>query len=168
MNEVSCLPCLIFVDILLLHHWHFYQIAQWSWLMSVEQLLPISLLLRLPVLSLALLSLSLHSLFSFYSELWQAWSQIVHMLIPNVSVLEEHLSSFAAVLDADEVLLFERATFLVSTCWLSAVPGVWGKVHDISGGLGTSLAQENINHLNEIWKKKTFSDKNRFTDSHPW
>lgn len=36
------------------------------------------------------------------------------MLIPNVNLLETNLSSFADVLDADEVLLFEKATFLVT------------------------------------------------------
>ena len=35
------------------------------------------------------------------------------MLIPNVNMLETNLGSFAEVLDADEVLLFEKATFLV-------------------------------------------------------
>ena len=45
----------------------------------------------------------------------QAWSNIVHLLIPNVNQLELSLSNFASILDADEVLLFERATFLVSS-----------------------------------------------------
>lgn len=44
---------------------------------------------------------------------FQAWSSIVYQLIPNVQQLEENLSSFAEILDADEVLLFEKATFLV-------------------------------------------------------
>ena len=43
---------------------------------------------------------------------------IVYRLIPNVTQLENSLNSFAGVLDADEVLLFERATFLV--CMRSA------------------------------------------------
>ena len=43
----------------------------------------------------------------------QAWSNIVHLLIPNVHHLESGLSNFACILDSDEVLLFERATFLV-------------------------------------------------------
>lgn len=43
----------------------------------------------------------------------QAWSNIVHLLIPNVHHLESGLSNFASILDSDEVLLFERATFLV-------------------------------------------------------
>ncbi|KAI8737948.1 ras-related GTP-binding protein A, partial [Biomphalaria glabrata] len=44
--------------------------------------------------------------------LYKAWSSIVYKLIPNVQQLEENLSNFAAILDADEVLLFEKATFL--------------------------------------------------------
>ncbi|KAL5475354.1 hypothetical protein EMCRGX_G025155 [Ephydatia muelleri] len=45
--------------------------------------------------------------------LYKAWSDIVHMLVPNVNHLQMHLDSFAGVLDADEILLFEKATFLV-------------------------------------------------------
>jgi len=51
--------------------------------------------------------------------LYKAWSSIVYMLIPNVNAIEEYLHRFAELLDADEVLLFERATFLViSHCQL--------------------------------------------------
>ncbi|KAF4521489.1 hypothetical protein B566_EDAN001787 [Ephemera danica] len=45
--------------------------------------------------------------------LYRAWSSIVYMLIPNVKELEQSLQEFASIIDADEVLLFERATFLV-------------------------------------------------------
>jgi len=45
--------------------------------------------------------------------LYKAWSEIVTNLIPNLSVLESHLSDFCRICDADEVVLFERATFLV-------------------------------------------------------
>lgn len=45
--------------------------------------------------------------------LYRAWSSIVYMLIPNVKALENSLQQFASIVDADEVLLFERATFLV-------------------------------------------------------
>ena len=45
--------------------------------------------------------------------LYKAWSAIVYRLIPNVEQLETNLDSFAGILEADEVLLFERATFLV-------------------------------------------------------
>ena len=45
--------------------------------------------------------------------LYKAWSNIVYQLIPNVQQLEGMLANFANIIDADEVLLFERATFLV-------------------------------------------------------
>lgn len=43
----------------------------------------------------------------------QAWSRIVHILIPNASVLSRHLAKLAAACSATEVVLFERTTFLV-------------------------------------------------------
>jgi len=45
--------------------------------------------------------------------LYKAWSEIVTNLIPNIGVLESHLRDFCRICDADEVVLFERATFLV-------------------------------------------------------
>ncbi|ESO95842.1 hypothetical protein LOTGIDRAFT_227198 [Lottia gigantea] len=45
--------------------------------------------------------------------LYKAWSSIVYQLIPNVQKLESNLTAFGDTIDADEVLLFERATFLV-------------------------------------------------------
>ena len=37
----------------------------------------------------------------------------MYMLIPNVSEVEESLAEFAAIMEADEVLLFEKSTFLI-------------------------------------------------------
>mmetsp|Transcript_5235 Transcript_5235/g.13255 ORF Transcript_5235/g.13255 Transcript_5235/m.13255 type:complete len:407 (-) Transcript_5235:621-1841(-) len=45
--------------------------------------------------------------------LYKAWSEIVTNLIPNIRLLESHLNKFCRICDADEVVLFERATFLV-------------------------------------------------------
>jgi len=45
--------------------------------------------------------------------LYKAWSQIVYSLIPNVELLETQLKDFSNICAADEVVLFERATFLV-------------------------------------------------------
>lgn len=45
--------------------------------------------------------------------LYKAWSEIVTNLIPNIRLLETHLNKFCRICDADEVVLFERATFLV-------------------------------------------------------
>ncbi|KAJ0402138.1 hypothetical protein P43SY_000453 [Pythium insidiosum] len=45
--------------------------------------------------------------------LYRAWSSIVYSLIPNIQDLEKHLNEFCSICNADEVVLFERATFLV-------------------------------------------------------
>lgn len=45
--------------------------------------------------------------------LYRAWSSIVYSLIPNMQDLEKHLNNFCSICNADEVVLFERATFLV-------------------------------------------------------
>jgi len=45
--------------------------------------------------------------------LYKAWSCIVYSLVPNVKMLEQHLERFCEIAEADEVVLFERATFLV-------------------------------------------------------
>lgn len=45
--------------------------------------------------------------------LYKAWSSIVYTLIPNVRQLEANLQQFTDIIDASEVLLFERATFLI-------------------------------------------------------
>lgn len=45
--------------------------------------------------------------------LYKAWSSIVYSLVPNIDLLESHLDEFGRICDADEVVLFERATFLV-------------------------------------------------------
>ncbi|KAI5841003.1 Gtr1/RagA G protein conserved region-domain-containing protein [Morchella snyderi] len=45
--------------------------------------------------------------------LYKAWAQIVYNLIPNLPQLENHLRRFAEIAEAEEVILFERTTFLV-------------------------------------------------------
>mmetsp|Transcript_28315 Transcript_28315/g.28609 ORF Transcript_28315/g.28609 Transcript_28315/m.28609 type:complete len:304 (-) Transcript_28315:110-1021(-) len=45
--------------------------------------------------------------------LYRAWSKIVNSLIPNVELLKTQLEDFSDICSADEVVLFERATFLV-------------------------------------------------------
>eukprot|EP00010_Vexillifera_abyssalis_P006988 CAMPEP_0201546224 /NCGR_PEP_ID=MMETSP0173_2-20130828/2576_1 /ASSEMBLY_ACC=CAM_ASM_000268 /TAXON_ID=218659 /ORGANISM="Vexillifera sp., Strain DIVA3 564/2" /LENGTH=325 /DNA_ID=CAMNT_0047954831 /DNA_START=52 /DNA_END=1025 /DNA_ORIENTATION=- len=55
---------------------------------------------------------------TFSTSIWDetlygAWSSIVYSLIPNVNALERSLDQFCKICEADEVVLFERATFLV-------------------------------------------------------
>jgi len=46
-------------------------------------------------------------------SLYKAWSRIVHTLIPNAPLLSKHLTTFASICSATEVVLFERTTFLI-------------------------------------------------------
>lgn len=46
-------------------------------------------------------------------SLYKAWSNIVCSLIPNMSLFQKHLVNFADISEAQEVVLFERTTFLV-------------------------------------------------------
>lgn len=45
--------------------------------------------------------------------LFKAWSRIVYSLIPDIHRLEEQLAHICTVCEADEVVLFERNTFLL-------------------------------------------------------
>jgi len=45
--------------------------------------------------------------------LYAAWSEIMYRLIPNISEIEFQLEKFRQTINANEVLLFEKATFLV-------------------------------------------------------
>lgn len=45
--------------------------------------------------------------------LYKAWSSMVYALVPNVASLQVQLDKFCGLCEADEVVLFERATFLV-------------------------------------------------------
>jgi Ras-related GTP-binding protein A/B len=64
------------------------------------------------------ISCGVHNFQCFGTSIWdetlyKAWSEIVRYLIPNIDVLQSHLNDFCRVCDADEVVLFEKATFLV-------------------------------------------------------
>lgn len=51
---------------------------------------------------------------SIYDEsLYEAWSQVVHVLIPNSAELSRHLYTFADMCNASEVVMFEKTTFLI-------------------------------------------------------
>lgn len=46
-------------------------------------------------------------------SLYKAWSSIVCSLIPNVAVYEQHLAKLNRIINAREIILFEKTTFLV-------------------------------------------------------
>ncbi|KAK0739472.1 Gtr1/RagA G protein conserved region-domain-containing protein [Apiosordaria backusii] len=52
-------------------------------------------------------------------SLYKAWASIIHDLVPNLAVIETQLASLGVAIDADEILLFERTSFLVVSKWAS-------------------------------------------------
>jgi Ras-related GTP-binding protein A/B len=48
-------------------------------------------------------------------SLYRAWTQVVYFLIPNAATIESMLQKLAELLDARELILYERATCLVVT-----------------------------------------------------
>jgi len=45
-------------------------------------------------------------------SLYKAWSQIVYSMIPNGPLLQSNLETFCEATEVEEVVLFEKATFL--------------------------------------------------------
>jgi Ras-related GTP-binding protein A/B len=54
-------------------------------------------------------------------SLYKAWAEIIHDLVPNLHQIEKHLGSLGKIIMAEEVLLFERSSFLVVSSWCSEV-----------------------------------------------
>lgn len=45
--------------------------------------------------------------------MYEAWSNIIYSLIPNADLIHKHLTDFMTITEAEEVVIFEKATFLV-------------------------------------------------------
>lgn len=48
-------------------------------------------------------------------SLYRAWTQVIYFLVPNATVIEDMLQKLADLLDAREMILYERTTCLVVT-----------------------------------------------------
>lgn len=52
-------------------------------------------------------------------SLYKAWSSIIHDLIPNLAIIEKELSALGQAIEAEEIFLYERTSFLVVSTWKS-------------------------------------------------
>jgi Ras-related GTP-binding protein A/B len=50
-------------------------------------------------------------------SLYKAWASIIHDLVPNLGLIEEHLAHLGVSIEAEEIILFERTSFLVISSW---------------------------------------------------
>jgi len=53
-------------------------------------------------------------------SLYKAWSSIIHDLVPNLSIIERDLGNLGKAIEAEEIFLYERTSFLVISYWSSA------------------------------------------------
>lgn len=86
-------------------------------------------------------------------SLYKAWSEIVYSLIPNVSNLETHLLNFCKICEADEVVLFERTTFLVISHTTAEKSGPAALASEPSNGNGTALDVARFEKVSNIIKQ---------------
>lgn len=54
-------------------------------------------------------------------SLYKAWGNIVHRLIPNLDIIQDYLEQLAESIQAEEVVLFEKVTFLMVTSVTSKI-----------------------------------------------
>lgn len=52
-------------------------------------------------------------------SLYKAWSSIIHDLIPNLAIIEKELGALGQAIEAEEIFLYERTSFLVVSTWKS-------------------------------------------------
>lgn len=52
-------------------------------------------------------------------SLYKAWASIIHDLVPNLAVIEHNLANLGVAIEAEELLLFERTSFLAVSSWTS-------------------------------------------------
>ncbi|TAQ91250.1 hypothetical protein B7494_g433 [Chlorociboria aeruginascens] len=62
-------------------------------------------------------------------SLYKAWAEIIHDLVPNLTEIEKNLGNLGLFMQAEEVLLFERSSFLVVSSWTSPI-GALNPTHD--------------------------------------
>ncbi|CAK7268557.1 GTP-binding protein gtr1 [Sporothrix epigloea] len=53
-------------------------------------------------------------------SLYKAWASIIHDLVPNLALIETNMGHLGRLVEAQEMLLFERTSFLVVSHWTSA------------------------------------------------
>src|SRR3981081_558578 len=54
-------------------------------------------------------------------SLYKAWAEIIHDLVPNLDQIEKDLGNLGKIIMAEEILLFERSSFLVVSSWASDI-----------------------------------------------
>eukprot|EP00919_Chromeraceae_sp_WS-2016_P002566 GHVR01006266.1.p1 GENE.GHVR01006266.1~~GHVR01006266.1.p1 ORF type:complete len:325 (+),score=61.92 GHVR01006266.1:11-985(+) len=92
--------------------------------------------------------------------LFRAWSDIVYTLIPQVDLLESNLRHFCDTCEADEVVLFEKSTFLVishATRTEHKDPHRFEKISNIAKQFKLTCGKTQANFESVIVEHRTFT-----------
>lgn len=81
-------------------------------------------------------------------SLYKAWSQIVCSLIPNMNLFNNNLCKFNQILDAEEIILFEKTTFLV----ISSTASIQRQMQPSNGDLTEVLDPKRFEKISNIIK----------------
>ncbi|OBA21115.1 hypothetical protein METBIDRAFT_41138 [Metschnikowia bicuspidata var. bicuspidata NRRL YB-4993] len=85
-------------------------------------------------------------------SLYKAWSQIVCSLIPNMNLFNSNLLKFNEVLDAEEIILFEKTTFLVISSTASIQRQSQAQGSHLSNGSLDALDPKRFEKISNIIK----------------
>lgn len=81
-------------------------------------------------------------------SLYKAWSQIVCSLIPNMNLFNNNLTKFNSMLDAEEIILFEKTTFLV----ISSTASIEQQQQPVDAGKTEQLDPKRFEKISNIIK----------------
>lgn len=85
-------------------------------------------------------------------SLYKAWSLIVCSLIPNMNLFNSNLLKFNQILDAEEIILFEKTTFLVISSTASIQYQMQHQNGDLTNGLTEVLDPKRFEKISNIIK----------------
>lgn len=85
-------------------------------------------------------------------SLYKAWSLIVCSLIPNMNLFNSNLLKFNQVLDAEEIILFEKTTFLVISSTASIQRQMQLQSNGEQNGLTEALDPKRFEKISNIIK----------------
>ncbi|MCJ1459982.1 GTP-binding protein gtr1 [Mycoblastus sanguinarius] len=91
-------------------------------------------------------------------SLYKAWGRIVNSLVPQLDVIERYLEGLAREVNAEEVVLFERATFLTVT----------SVVGDVGEGNPYSDRYERLSNVIKTFKHSLSNYTSSASTSHPF
>ncbi|KAI5952357.1 GTR1 [Candida jiufengensis] len=95
-------------------------------------------------------------------SLYKAWSQIVCSLIPNINLFNNNLIKFNSILDAEEIILFEKTTFLVISSTASIKQQQLQQQKLLNGGGTQNGQQQNGEQQEETQDNSLDLDPKRF------